>query len=386
MPALLNLKNRLLFIFLILFCSKVFGYPQFIGFGYKNCITCHYNPYGNGPLKDYGRALSGTLISDRVLYPSSKSEEDIGKNSGFTYRPPFASWIRPSLDYRGLWLMRDLGSDENQWINMQLDGNLVFKWGNRDQWYISLTYGYVPTPLALKDQDVGNSRSREHYIAWRPIDKFGIYLGLMDIAYGIRIPDHIAFSRAPLGLGQNDQTHGVLLHYVSDTIEGGLHGFVGNLSQDADLRQKGGSYTFEYAFGNYFKPGISVLGSKNDYLRKYLAAFHTKIGYPKGSATLLEFGVRGDKALQKEEKNTLYYLLWQNYINLRRGMFGLFSLEYLKPSDTGDLNALKFNLGLQYFLIQGVELRVDLFNSKNYQGGVHINDVWDFIGQIHLWF
>ena len=282
--------------------------------------------------------------------------------------------------------MRDLGSGENTWINMQVDGNLVFKWGNRDQWYISLTYGYVPNPLALKDEDVGNSRSREHYIAWRPIDKFGIYLGLMDIVYGIRIPEHVAFSRAPLGLGQNDQTHGLMLHYVSDTFEGGLHGFVGNLTQDEDLRQKGGSVSLEYAASKYIKPGVSGLASKNDYLKKYLAAFHTKIGYPKGSATLFEFGMKRSEAILIEENKTMLYLLYQNYMNLRRGLFGLFSLEYLKPNTSGDLNLLKFNIGLQYFLIQGVELRVDISNSKNYQNHIHIDDVWDFIGQLHLWF
>jgi hypothetical protein len=379
------LRNKLLLIFLI-FSAKAFGYPQFIGFGYKNCITCHYNPYGNGPLKDYGRALSGTLISDRALYPSSKTEESIGKNSGFTYRPPFVSWLRPSLDYRGMWLMRDLGSGENTWINMQLDGNLVFKWGSRDQWYASLTYGYVPTPMAIKDEEVSNSRSREHYIAWRPIDKFGIYLGLMDIVYGIRIPEHIAVSRGHIGLGQNDQTHGALLHYVSDTFEAGLHGFAGNLTQDRDLRQKGGSFSLEYAVGNYFKPGISGLASKNDYLKKYLAAFHTKIGYPKGSATLFEFGMKRTEAIQIEDKKTMLYLLYQNYMNLRRGLFGLFSLEYAKPNTSGDLNLLKFNLGVQYFLVQGVELRVDLVNSKAYQNSIHIQDMWDFLGQVHLWF
>jgi len=380
------LRIRLLLIILITISPELIAYPQFIGFGYKNCLTCHYNPYGNGPLKDYGRALSGTLISDRVLYSSSKTEEEIGKKSSFTFRPPFNSWLRPSFDYRGLWLQRDLGDSEGSWINMQVDGNLVFKWGNLDQWYISLTYGYVPTPRALEGQDVDNSRSREHYIAWRPIDKFGIYLGLMDIVYGIRIPDHVAFSRAPLGLGQNDQTHGLLLHYVNDTFEGGLHGFVGNLTQDEDLRQKGISTKLEFALGNYFKPGISGLVSKNDYLKKYLAAFHTKIGYPKGSSSLIEFGVRGDEAILTEENNTLTYLLWQNYMFLKRGLFGIFSMEYLKPNDRKDLNILKFDLGLQYFLIQGVEFRFDIFNTKSYQKFNYSEGVWDFIGQAHLWF
>ena len=269
---------------------------------------------------------------------------------------------------------------------MQMDVNLVLKWGNQDQWYVSLTYGYVPTPRALKGQEVGNFRSREHYLAWRPMDKLGVMAGLMDIVYGIRIPDHIASSRAPLGLGQNDQTHGVLIHYLSKTFEGGLHGFIGNLNQDQDLRMKGASFILELATGKYFKPGVSILGSKNDYLKKYLASFHTKVGYPKGSATLFEIGVREDQAIEIQEENTLIYLLWQNYLYIKRGLFSLFALEYLRPNDRKDLKILKFNLGLQYFLIQGVELRVDLFNKKSFKKFIHTEDVWDFLGQLHLWF
>ncbi len=384
--APLNFFSKIFFLYL--WSSTLFAYPQFIGFGYKNCITCHYNPYGNGPLKDYGRALSGTLISDRVLYPKSYSEEEIGQNSGFLYRKPFNSWLRPSLFYRGLWLDRDIGgnANESEWINMQMAGNLVFKFGEKDKFYGSFTLAYIPTPEALKGKDVENWQLPESYLAYRPIDKFGVYLGIMDVTYGIRIPDHIAFSRSSLGLGQRDQTFGLLFHYVTDNFEGALQGFMGNLSQDKDLRQKGGSTILEYAFNDYLKPGVSLYLSKNDYLEKFLASFHTKIGYPKGSATLFEIGTRKDEALQIQSENKLYYLLWQNHLQLKRGLFGLFSIEGLIPNEDKDLKVLKYNLGLQYFLIQGVEFRFDLFNIKTLGEDAPLQDTWDFTGQIHLWF
>ena len=97
-----------------LFSFKLRAYPNFISFGYSSCITCHYNPYGNGPLTDYGRAVSATAISARLIHKLEKSEEEIGENSGFLYRKAFNDWLRPSVDYRGLRLIRDLKNTHDQ--------------------------------------------------------------------------------------------------------------------------------------------------------------------------------------------------------------------------------------------------------------------------------
>ena len=70
-------------IFMVLTPNRVFGYANFIGHGYNSCITCHYNPFGNGPINDYGRAVSATAIGSRGFYKDSKPEDLIGKQSGF---------------------------------------------------------------------------------------------------------------------------------------------------------------------------------------------------------------------------------------------------------------------------------------------------------------
>ena len=63
----------------------------------------------------------------------------------------------------------------------------------------------------------------------------------MDKAFGIRHPDHTAFNRgySGFGLSQNDQTHGLLLHYNQQKYDLVSHFFVGNLNQDKELRQVG---------------------------------------------------------------------------------------------------------------------------------------------------
>ena len=52
-----------LIIFTLLPVKFVHAYPEFIGYGYGSCLTCHYNGAGGGPLSDYGRSLFAVEIA-----------------------------------------------------------------------------------------------------------------------------------------------------------------------------------------------------------------------------------------------------------------------------------------------------------------------------------
>ncbi len=382
----MNKKSLILFFTLLSFNS--YSYPNFIGQGYNACLTCHYNPYGNGPLNDYGRAVSATAISDRWVHDSEKSEDEIAQDSGFLYMKAFNSWIRPSVNYRGLSLKRniDKGGSEAEYIHMQADINTVFRLQGNDKYIASISYGYAPTPRSQKGEDVGNYRSREHYIGLRPTNNFGFYIGMMDKVYGIRVPDHIAFSRSVTELAQNDQSHGVLLHFNEDKYEIGVNGFIGSLYQSEDLRQKGFSTKLEYNFSNSSKPGLSFLNSTSDYIENTLLSVHGKFGLSKGSSILVELGRKRQKFLATQEQVESSFAFVQNHILLRRGTYLFVTGEYFQPDVTLESETYRLGPGLQYFLVQGVELRIDLYNTKSYSPNSVTDDSWDFAGQLHLWF
>lgn len=373
---------------IVLLSINCYSYPNFIGHGYNSCITCHYNPYGNGALNDYGRALSATAISDRWLHDSKTSEEKIAENSGFLYMKAFNSWVRPSVNYRGLSLKRNLGKDTStsQYIHMQADVNTVIRFQGSDKYIASVSYGYAPTPRAQKNENVGNYRSREHYIGLRPSSDFGIYIGMMDKVYGIRVPDHIAFSRSVTELAQNDQTHGVLLHLNKEKYEVGVNGFVGSLYQSEDLRQKGFSTKVEYNYSNTAKPGVSLLKSSSEHVENSLFSVHGKFGFSKGSSALIEVGRKKQKIITTQKETESLFVFLQNHILLRRGTYFFMTGEYFQPNIEKESETFRFGPGLQYFLVQGVELRVDLYNTKSFSPEAATKDSWDFAGQIHLWF
>lgn len=381
-------KFKYFYVSLLLIISfDVKSYPNFIGFGYTSCMTCHYNPYGNGPLNDYGRALGATLISDRIFSKKNITENDLGDNSGFLYYKPPTNFFRPSLNYRGLLLKRNFReeNEKTEYIHMQLNANTIFKFGKNDKYLFSLSVDYAPTPLNPQIDDDGHYRSREHYFGHRINETIGYYVGFMDKVFGIRIPDHPAFSRSINSLGQNDQTHGLLVHIKKDKWELGIHPFIGSLTQDRDLRQRGLSTKIEYEH-NKTKSGLSFLKSKSEFNKNYIKAFHTKIALSKGSSVMAEFGELQKTNLRIKSSTKSRYAIMQNHIFVKRGLFFFQTLEFLQPNSKFTGNIWRFGPGIQYFPQQGIELRIDLYNTKSFSRNSVTKDKWDFTGQFHLWF
>ncbi len=382
-----------LFIFFSLFLlnTTVLAYPNFIGHGYNSCLTCHYNPLGNGPINDYGRAVGATLISSRGFYNSAKPEELIAKESGFFFKENQNKNFRPSVMYRGLFLKRNFGenSEQNEFIHMQADANLVVKFGEKDQFYSSVTFGYAPVPRAQANStsanDIEKYRSREHYLAYRIFPSLGIYAGLMDKAFGIRVAEHTSYSRTTTQLTMNDQAHGVLIHYAGETLEYSLNPFVGNLAQSSDLRAVGASSMLEMTLFEKNRLGLSVLSQKNDYLKNQSYAVHLRSGFGDGTSILFEVGRSDKNAPIIGTKNKEYYSLFQNHIKFNRGIYIVNNIEYFKKSSDKSYK-VRFGPSIQFFPINRLEIKFDLYNTRNFSRTSSTKDRWDFLAQTHLWF
>lgn len=350
-------------------------------------MTCHYNPFGNGPLNDYGRALSATTISGRLGYDKRVTEDEIANSSGFFMKQSSNDWFRPSFDYRGLLIKKNFEQDnqETEFITMMADLNIVLKF-MEDRLIMSGTIGYFPTPKSLEnsDEEIQNYISREAYIGYRVNDYSGIYLGLMDKIYGLRVAEHNAYSRSLTNMSYNDQTVGAFYHYATEKIELGASYFIGNTNQEEELRQKGQSVKVDYLLSSKASIGVSVLKSNNDFLDMYMNSFHFKSSAGKGAAIIGELGEVTKESIEEGsiEKNT--YALTQVSVNLQRGIFLNNSIEYLKEQNN-DFR-LRFGPGLQYFPRQRIEFKFDLYTTRTFSEEFSTEDSVDFLSQLHLWF
>lgn len=376
---------------------KAQAYPHFVGHGYTSCITCHYNPFGNGPLNDYGRALSATAVSSRMFYNDKKTEEQIAQSSNFFMGGENISWLRPDLDYRGMYIQRSMGTENesSEIIHMNAMASATILLKQDYSLFATGSIAYSPVPLTIEtfsDEEVSNYRSREHYIGWRPAREFGIYAGLMDKVYGLRIAEHNAYSRSTTGLAQNDQSHGVQFHWTpGKNWELGLGVFVGNLSQDAELRQKGFSGKFDYKLDHKRAVGLSLLKSASEFVEQEAVALHYMGAVGKGSAVLLEFGQslytpanESSDASDTTIKQYYRYGLTGLYLKMFRGLYLINAVEYIKRDP--ESYTLRFAPGIQWFPIQRVELKAEIYNTRNFSEQSASEDDWSLLTQLHLWF
>lgn len=365
------------------------AYPHFIGHGYPSCLNCHFNPLGNGPLTDYGRAVGADGIASGAFYPKSWNEEKIGAVSGFLFREPRQDHIRTQLNFRGMEMIRGLGSANSQssWITMQASGQLVLKFLTDDRLLLSADFGYNPISPQSQAAGAGNQRfrSREHYLGFRPVAGLGIYAGFMDKAYGIRVAEHIAYSRVIPGVTQNDQTHGVMVHFLGGGFEGAVHGFTGNLAQSRDLRQAGFSSMVEHDFFKDHRIGASFLSSKNDYVKILSYSLHSRFSLNDGSAFLVEYGQTEKDSFSGVGSRISRYGLIQTYSRPIRGLYIIANIDYSKSDLSAEASTLRWGPGLQYFPIQKIELRTDLYNTRTFNPGQSTQDSWMLLLQSHIW-
>ncbi len=387
--------NKTLYIYFLiiipLFSGKAYAYPHFIGHGYNSCITCHYNPFGNGPINDYGRSVSGTAIAGRDFYDENKPEELIANETAFFLKDYISKSLKPFIGYRGMFYKSNLGQDGSkvEFINMQLDGNLVAKFGSKDQYIMSGTFGYAPIPRSLKNTPAGDAmkeyRSREHYLGIRPSPNWGVYFGLMDKPFGIRVAEHTSYSRISTQLTMDDQAHGALLHYSGTSLELGLNAFIGNLASKSDVQTKGFAGTFEQTVFEKNRIGASILSQKNTYLKSTALAIHTRSQITYGTSVLFELGQVNKTPVNGTTPRKENYALLQNHIKTKRGLYFLNSMEYFKNSLDNSYK-VRFGPGLQYYPFSKLELRADVYNTRNFSRDSNSADRWDLLMQLHAWF
>jgi hypothetical protein len=379
--------------FLTFFLSQIgWSYPDFIGYGYKTCIMCHYNSQGNGPLTDYGRALFSQEIAARNFWtPKKISDEEIAeKYSGFIPGVQLPYWIRPSVKYRGLMVTTDPKgpNDDSRWIYMQRDFNLVLSLDEASRTIMVLNYGLLAYPQTdfYRDGELKDGVSREHYIRFYAAEKLLVAAGLMDKVYGLRTADHTSYGRGAIGLGQNDQVHGTLIQWIEDDWDASLHLFAGNILQLKENRKAGASLSMEYSLGEKTRIGTSLLTESNDFVQSSRFAIHNRWGFPEtqGSSILVEVGIKQDQTTGQKETLGSYGVL-QSIINLARGYNFVSTVERAQSEINFSSPELqKWTFGFLLFPFQRTEIRLTAVQNKNFSPSNVTKDQWQAQGQIHV--
>lgn len=380
-------KSLIYFSFFLLTISyEAKAYPDFIGYGYSTCITCHYNGHGGGALNDYGRALYATEITARDVYPKTMDEEEIAAQSGFLWKKTLPWWVRPGIKYRGLWLKENPGGDhsEEEFVNMQTEVNLNFFFDKKQTLSLITTESYT-----ANEDYYGKTNTwffKEYFLLWKQSNNFWLYLGQLDKVYGIRNVDHTSVNRSPITLGQFDQSLGVVTHFTYPSWDIAANVFLGNAEQEESTKQKGFSISGEKQVFENFKIGGSYLNSKSDTTRWNLLAFMTRLGLSKGSAIMAELGLKEQKNLVADTEPQLgTYALIETLVNVRRGYNILSMVEHTKSDiKHASTEFTRWSFGALLFPLPRLEIRLMGVNGKVYAENSGTEDSWSLQAQGHI--
>jgi len=378
-------------ILVVLFANTVaLAYPEFIGYGYTSCLTCHVNGLGNGPLNDYGRALWSAEIASRAFYPKSMSDEDIADQSGFLGKPDrLPYWIRPHVKHRQIQITTGLqGPDENR-MHFKMQDDIGLTVSNESGKYAGVvTYAPVQyNRLPRTERYI----AREYYLRAEIVETWWLYVGLIEKVFGIRNVDHSSFQRTFQGFNPklnsangNAQSNGVILHKISDNWEVAGNVFTGNPHEDVENRQKGFSVMGEYGVDEFKRLGASAMTAKNDRLQKDIYAVHYRQGLGKGSAFLFEYGYLQEQPVANPQTRGSYNL-FQTNINIVRGYNLKTTIErYNAEFKASSPDIWRWGIGILAFPLPRIELRADVINGRSFYEGPVADDSWTYQGQIHV--
>lgn len=367
------------------------AYPDNIGFGYRNCITCHFNGFGGGPLNDYGRALFANTIASRAMINDGYDDEKLTEDSGFFMGPSRGPWWwKPGVKYRGLFIQTNPGSGQavNRYIHMQTELSSAILFDQDQNFIIVGNIGYLPPPTRLKDsgETISPFISREYYGRYKLNDKWWLYLGYMDKVYGLRTNDHTSFARSRTGVAQNDQTHGFAAEWINDKQEAGVHVFLGNMNQPADLRQKGISGLYEIEVGEKRAAGVSLMTSRNNYVNWNRLGVHYKQGFGEGTSLIGEFGLLENTGLGTDTTKRLgSYFFSQSLIRLIRGYHLMMQFEHYNEEFKAESPDLyRWAAGFLVYPLPRLEARVMIQNQRGISQLDFVDDTWNLQGQVHV--
>lgn len=378
------------FIFFFFLTGQAWAYPDFISYGYTSCILCHYNSAGGGAINDYGRALLASEISARHIFPASKTDDEIGEGSGFIPGVQLPWWIRPGIKTRSLWLRQDPGlkTEVDRYINMQSDVNLNFLLNKKQSLGLFTTTSYFENPRRFStsvEKEKKTFATREYYIRWQALKNLWIYIGQLDKVFGIRQIDHTYYSRSRIGLGQFDQSQGIVLFYNDKDYDLSLNVFAGNEAEDEAVKQKGASFFSEYEVGKNSRLGLSLLSSQSRSVKWNRYALHLRQGLSKGTSVLTELGFFENKDLILSRNKNGTYLVLQSLYALDRGYNLLSLFQYLKEDvSVSSPDRTQFGIGALMFPLPRTEVRVLIINSSLNDYNSASQDSWVLQSQLHL--
>lgn len=255
-----------LFLFaLALAAPNAFAFPEMVRHHYVNCNACHVNPNGGGLLTEYGRGMSGEVLS------TWQYENESLFLHGLVKPGKMPSFLNVGGDVRALQLHHESAQvREGRYILMQ------------SRLEAAVTVGRITGDIAYFAPDALNHVHGElahYYLLGNVTDSVQVKAGRFLPAFGINDPHHILSTRQPLGLGFGMERDAIEAHYSGEQWHAALGWSVSRPQSQVRERERAASGQVEKFFSDSYRVGVSLWKGESDARRRWMASAHAILGF-----------------------------------------------------------------------------------------------------------
>lgn len=216
------------------------AYSWMLRHEYGQCLPCHVEPSGAGPLSHYGRGIGRSLLPTEY-----GSQTDDAAGPGFLWNQvPLPEALLLSGDLRLLNMWRKLEGTalhrELIWMQADLEATLQL-----ERFVASASAGYAhegALGAAVTREPEHNLASRQHWLGYLlSPSSLLVRAGRMHLPFGIRNVEHTLWARALTRPNINDdQRTGLALALSAEHIRAEMMAIAGNFQlRPDDFRERG---------------------------------------------------------------------------------------------------------------------------------------------------
>ena len=355
------MKIFVVFLCLASFNGSLFGFPELIRHGYSNCITCHVSPNGGGLTTQYGRALSGEVLS------TWHRENEANFVWGLVKLP---EWLNGGGDFRAVQTRLDTPSVvSGKFVVMQADAEVA---ATTRKFTFLATFGKSHEVEPKKFID--HFMSRRHFVLYQPKDKLYLRAGRFQKAFGINLPDHLVSTKKGLGWNYGSETYNLEASWVDNSLDAFVTADFGRPdNQDLDV-EKGAALRAGYSLRDTHKVGFSYFYGSNSKGNRHVFGPYALLGFRKDLFLLAEIDFQNSRPRGVEPSWG-----WANYgrldYELIQGLHVFLAQDLIK-SDLKDGSSLSQSVGggIQFLPRPHFEFVGTYQKQRNLRVGPDFND------------
>ena len=250
------------FFFFTTISPSAAAYPWMIRHEYSACVLCHADPSGGGLLTEYGRAQSEILL--RTQY--GKAVDDPGKVGEFlfgAFTMPDALLLGGDAREAILYVKPEGAPSTNDVFLMQgdLEGQVTVS-----RLRANASIGFAQEGALAASITKGSKNNLVSRLHWLGVDlgsdnQFLIRAGRMNLPFGLRSVEHVAWTRVYTRTDSNDQQQdGAAFAFNVPNLRGEVMAIAGNFQESPDaFRERGYSAYVEWDPVAQFALGASSL-------------------------------------------------------------------------------------------------------------------------------